>query len=108
MKVYLEYGLAFVTKTVFTKKVDAATKKMPEFQEQYKRIMAEFQENLDKYTKKDLIKKYRGTHDVFQLGMTILILVLERNLNLEKVKDIIEKMTSLNNPITAKEAISLF
>jgi hypothetical protein len=108
MKVYLEYGFAFVTKTIFTKKVNPETKQRPEFQEQYKRIMTEFQENIQTYTKKDLIKKYHGTHDVFQLGITMLIVVLEQKLNYEKVKDIIEKLTSLNNPITAKEAISLF
>lgn len=108
MKVYLEYGFAFVTKQIFTKKVIPETRNMPEFQEQYKRIMSEFNYEVSTYYKKDLVEKFHGTHDVFQLGMTMLILVLERKLDYEKVRPLIEKLTSLKEPLTAKQAISLF
>jgi len=108
MKVYLEYGFAFVTKSIFTKKVPLEIKNTTEFKENYKRIMIEFEENLDMYNKTDLKKKFNGTHDVFQLGMTMLILTIERKLDYEKNKSLIEKLTSLKEPLTAKEAISLF
>jgi len=108
MKVYLEWGMAFVTKYIFTKDIHSSIKKTPEFKEQYLRIMNEFNYEVSTYYKEDLKKKFYGTHDVFQLGITMLVLVITENLDYQKSKSLIEKLTSLKEPLTAKEAISLF
>jgi hypothetical protein len=108
MKVYLRHGFAFVTKNIFTSKVSPKIKNTQEFKEQYSRIMSEFEEEIRTYYKSDLIKKFYATHDVFQLGIVLLYFIIEENLSYTKYKPLIEKLTSLKEPLTAKEAISLF
>ena len=70
--------------------------------------MSEFEEEIRTYYKTDLIKKFYGTHDVFQLGIVLLYFIIEEKLSYTKYKPLIEKLTSLKEPLTAKEAISLF
>jgi serine/threonine protein kinase len=108
IKIYLEYGFACIPRRVFTRNVYPDIKSKPEFKEQTARIMSEFEYEVSSYYKKDLVNKFHGTHDVFQLGMTMLILILKHDLDYEKFKPLIEKLTSLKEPLTAKQAISLF
>jgi len=70
--------------------------------------MSEFEYEIKTYYKKDLVKKFHGTHDIFQLGITLFYFIIEEKLDYEKFKPLIEKLTSLKEPLTAKQAITLF
>jgi serine/threonine protein kinase len=107
MKVYLEYGFAYVTKNIFASKLSSSIKNNPKFKEQYTRIMKEFEEEINS-TKVALKKKFHATHDVFQLGITMIYVIISEDLDYEKARPLIEKLTSLKEPLTAEQAISLF
>jgi hypothetical protein len=106
MKMYLHNTSSVIAKNIFTYKLPSDIKSNPELKEQYKRIIKEFEEE-SAQSKKVLLHKFHKTHDVFQLGMTLLILCITNDLDISKYKDLIETLTSLKKPLTAKEAISI-
>jgi hypothetical protein len=105
MKMYLDNTSYILVKNIFTYKLSSTIKSNPDFKEQYNRIMKEFEQE-SAQSKKVLMQKFHKTHDVFQLGMTLLILCIKNGLEVSKYKDLIETLTSLKNPLTAKEAMS--
>ena len=105
MKMYLDNTGSTIAKNIFTYKLSSTIKGHPDFKEQYKRIIKEFEEE-SAQSKKVLMQKFHKTHDVFQLGMTLLILCIKNDLEVSKYKDLIETLTSLKTPLTAKEAMS--
>jgi thiamine kinase-like enzyme len=105
IKLYLSNFSYIVSKNIFIYKLSSSIKSNPHFKEHYKRIMKEFEEE-SAQSKKVLLQKFHKTHDVFQLGMTLLILCIMNDLEVSKYKDLIETLTSLKNPLTPKEAMS--
>jgi len=96
------------TKTYFKNK---AIYKSPLFQETIKRINEEFYELVgsdDSLGKKQaLFERFKESMDIFMLGMTALHLIIEQKLDWSKYKSIVERFTSLREPIDAHEALRL-
>lgn len=81
------------------------------FTDTYARIIREYNEITDEIKdKKGLAKKYVYTFDIFMLGMTMLHAVFKFGLEIDKFMPVIDKFTSLINPVKnafeAKEIIS--
>ena len=82
--------------------------KSPHFQENVARINRELYEVLRTTTDRaTLFERYKESFDVFMTGMTALHSVILLNLDYAKYKDVIERLTSLRNPLNAKEALSI-
>jgi serine/threonine protein kinase len=81
--------------------VDKAYERSSMYQEQYNRITEEFKTVINKNSdRKELMKIYKKSFDIFMLGMTFLYKVYEFKLDYEKYKPLIEAMTSLVDPIS--------
>ena len=82
--------------------------KFPFFQELLVRINSEFYEIVKKgETREALFEKYKETMDIFMLGMTALHGVIERKLDLDTYKPVIEALTSFTKPLDAKGALRI-
>ena len=82
--------------------------KSPHFQENVARINREFYDALKTTTDRaTLFERYKESFDVFMTGMTALHSVILYNLDYATYKDVIERLTSLRNPLNAKEALSI-
>jgi len=76
------------------------------FKENYARIINEFRNQVS--SRKELLDKYKYSFDTFMLGLTVLRLVYENNLDYERYKPMIELLTHIEHPCKAKEALSFF
>lgn len=81
----------------------------PYYKEQVRRIVREFNKVIDVKpppTPQEIFEIYKNNFDIFMLGMTILIEVIKKNPDkLNEYKEIIEKFTSIENPISATDAV---
>jgi serine/threonine protein kinase len=68
------------------------------------RILAEFDGLLENNDREDLLKNFKGNHDLFSFGLTILQIVEKEKLDYNKYSRIITMLTSYINPITAVDA----
>ena len=82
--------------------------KSPIFQETVARINKEFYTVMKTTTDREMLfRKYKDSYDVFMLGMTALHAVILHKLDYEPYKTTIERMTSLQTPLNANEAIRI-
>jgi serine/threonine protein kinase len=110
MKLYVDGYSSLISRGYFAKnncEDFKPIKNTAEFKEQKVRIITEFNEEINQYTRADLKKKFDMTHDIFQLGITLLMEVITNKLDYSKYRDLIEKLASLKNPLKASEAMSL-
>jgi hypothetical protein len=79
------------------------------FQQTMNRIKAEYNQVIKEETDKDnLMSKYLYSFDIFMLGMTILHAIYKYDLNYLKYRPLIDKFTSLSDPVkNAIEALRL-
>lgn len=76
------------------------------FQEQYWRILREFDEVIAETSDREvLFRKYCKSFDVFSLGMTLLYALLDNKAPYEKYIHIVEALTSLKAPLDAVAAL---
>jgi hypothetical protein len=114
IKFYLMYKLSTVAKMIFTKMKPSGvhwfnfneTTKTDEFKEIYNKIMAEFQEEIKTNSRSNIMKKFTDTFDVFAFGMTVLYAVIHFKLDFQKYKPLIEALTSLKDPLNAKQGLA--
>jgi len=93
------------TKTYYGK---SAIYKSPIFQENVARINKEFYEVMKTTTDREtLFRRYKDSYDVFMLGLTALHAVILYNLEYEPYRETIERMTSLQTPLNASEALRI-
>ena len=93
------------TKTYYGK---STVYKSPIFKANVARINTEFYEVMKTTTDREtLFRRYKDSYDVFMLGMTALHAVILYNLDYEPYKTTIERMTSLQTPLNANEAIRI-
>lgn len=90
-----------------TSMVNSPYEKSELFQEKNKQIVAEFNEIVAGSPDIHVLRnKYKRNFDVFMVGMTMLHSVFRYNLDYDKYKPLIDKLTSLKHPLTsAKEAL---
>ena len=81
----------------------------PYYKEQVRRIVREFNIVINAQpppSPQDIFERYKNNFYIFMLGMTILIEVIKNNPDkLNQYNAIIEKFTSIENPISATEAV---
>lgn len=93
------------TKTYYGK---SAIYKSPIFQSTVARINKEFYEVMKTTTDREtLFRRYKDSYDVFMLGLTALHAVILYTLDYEPYRETIERMTSLQTPLNAKEALRI-
>ena len=114
VKLFLVFKFSAIVKMIFTKRNPQAKKwfilseatATTEFKETYNRIMLEYEDEVNSKSKKQLFEKYKDTFDVFSFGMTILYAVIHFKLDYQKYKPLIEALTSLKDPLNAKEGLA--
>jgi serine/threonine protein kinase len=75
------------------------------FKEVHNRILNEFDIILTKTNDREKLKRdYKGNHDLFSFGLTILHIVVLENLDYNKYSRIIMALTSYISPMTASRA----
>jgi hypothetical protein len=116
VKLYLIYGISPLIKITFGNQsfineqsigfpVIGVTSS-PEFTEIYYKIIGEYHEEISSKTSAELFEKYKDTFDVFSVGMTLFYGIYHFQLDYQKYKPLIEKLTSLKEPLNAKEALA--
>jgi hypothetical protein len=82
--------------------------KSPIFQETVARINKEFYAVMKTTTDREtLFRRYKDSYDVFMLGLTALHAVILHKLDYESYRTTIERMTSLQTPLNASEAMHI-
>lgn len=110
LKWYIKGFPSYVSKYLMdyrTSMVNSSYEKSDIFQQKNKQIITEFNEIIKSNPDIHMLhKKYKRNLDVFMLGMTLLQAVFKSDLNYEKYRDLIDRLTSLEHPwSSAKEAL---
>lgn len=111
LKWYIKGFPGYVSKYLMdyrTSMVNSPYEKSDIFQQKNKQIIEEFNEIIRNNPDIHMLhKKYKRNLDVFMLGMTLLHAVFKFDLNYEKYRELIDRMTSLKHPwSSAKEALN--
>lgn len=107
MKWYIYGGYSVLAKRYFASKIKQEVKSHPEFADTYKNILDELDTVLIENSNRNfLMNKYKDTFDVFALGMTILYGIIQHKLDYVKYRILVQRLTSLKDPMNAKEALA--
>jgi hypothetical protein len=117
VKLYLIYGVSSIVKLTFGTQhfINKQSVGFPvkgvasssEFKELYSRIMKEYEEEISSKTKKELLENYKDTFDTFSVGMTLFYAIYHFKLDYQKYRSLINSLTSLKDPLNAKQALAL-
>lgn len=77
------------------------------FRKKYNQVLVDLRYEVKHHTKKELLDKFFNTFDVYSLGMTLLYILIEFGLDTDENLELVDKLTSFKNPLTAKEAMRL-
>ena len=116
IKLYLYYGVSKIVKALFAnsrlrrKEIRGFGENNPEstseYQEQYRRIISEYDHVISLLNKTQLFEKYKETFDVFAVGMCVLFASIHYREDYTKYRDVIAGLTSLKEPLNAKQALA--
>jgi len=106
MKWYIYGGYSSLAKRYFASKIKQEVRSHPEFADTYKNILDELDTALvETSNRTTLMNKYKDSFDVFALGMTILYGIIEHKLDYIKYRILIQRLTSLKDPMNPKQAL---
>lgn len=75
------------------------------FKHIYAKIIAEFNTIIEKQSEMELMNSYKGNHDLFAFGMTILQILIKKNLAVAKYIPLIELLTSYKDTVSVDNVI---
>ena len=96
-----------VSKNIYKLSKHKNVRDAPLFKQNNKRIAEEFADVVSNNTREQLKEIFKGKYDVFMFGNTILQAVILYNLDYEKYKPLIDRFTSLKNPLNASQALKV-
>jgi len=81
-------------------------KQQNEYKEIEEIIKIEYNDVVKQFSLKEIREKFKDTYDVFAFGISLLYGVIHFKLDYQKYKPLIEKLTSLKDPLNAKEGLA--
>ena len=106
-KLYINGYSQIVSRNTFRLSRNKQIINNPLFRETNTRVVEEFNELVRDNTRDQIREMFKGTHDTFMFGNTILQAIILYNLDYAKYKPIVDSLTSLKEPLTPAQALRI-